>query len=396
MKQFILSLVLVLLVAPGAFAQVTTPNTFISGTTILASAVNANFDAVETQALNRTGGTMTGNLIFSPDGTYNLGASGATRPNNVYVKTGIFGATLTLTGDLQGTTGTFSGAVTAGGLTFSSGGITGLTSLSVSGTATATTFSGSGASLTSIPESAVADGSVFPRLAADETISGGWTFTKASAPITVQAGAGTSAFQAVTGTTGVFSSTVQAGDAGFTGGGANITGVLEANITDGSVLARVSSNETISGTWTFSSPVTIEGTVHATGLGFEVVHLGGDWREYVTGTSYPSGATFDKLVPGSGVWYINAYALPGTYGVEAVCAVNTGTPNVTIGVFDLDGAAPDTALTGSETVAASSTTGVRIRSAAITFANATHTHGVKAKVASGSVACRNIRIVRLS
>jgi hypothetical protein len=213
------------------------PNTFISGTTILASAVNANFDAVEAQALNRAGGTMTGNLIFSPDNTYDLGASGATRPRDVHVSRKIYTYDLTLTNDLQGVTATFSGAVTAGGLTFSSGSISGLTNVTASGTITSGEFSGGGASLTGIVETAITDGAVLARVAADETISGGWTFTKAAAPITVQAGAGTSAFQAVTGTTGVFSSTVEAGGAGFTGGGANITGIVESAITDGAVLA---------------------------------------------------------------------------------------------------------------------------------------------------------------
>jgi hypothetical protein len=396
MKKFLLSLVLVLLVAPGAFAQITVPNTFISGTTILASAVNANFDKLESDALNRTAGTMTGHLLFSPDNTKDIGASGATRPRDIFAGRKIYTYDLTLTNDLQGVTATFSGAVTAGGLTFSSGAITGLTALSVSGTATATTFSGSGASLTNIPETAIVDGSLLARVGGNETVTGQWTFDAATTPITVAPGGGTSAFQAVTGTTGVFSSTVQAGGAGFTGGGANITGIAEANITDGSVLARVGGNETISGTWTFSNAITVGSTVLPTGIGLTVADLGGDWREYVTGTGYPSGATFDKLVPGSGVWYINAYALPGTYGVEAVCAANTGTPNITIAAFDLDGGTPDAALTGSETVAAGSTTGVRIRSTAITFANAARTIGVKVKIASGSVACRGIRIIRLS
>lgn len=39
------------------------------------------------------------------------------------------------------------------------------------------TFSGSGASLTSIPESSISDGSLLARVAGSETISGGWTFT---------------------------------------------------------------------------------------------------------------------------------------------------------------------------------------------------------------------------
>jgi hypothetical protein len=46
----------------------------------------------------------------------------------------------------------------------------------VSGTLTATTFSGSGASLTSIPESAITDGTILARVAANEVITGNWAF----------------------------------------------------------------------------------------------------------------------------------------------------------------------------------------------------------------------------
>ena len=48
---------------------------------------------------------------------------------------------------------------------------------SIAGTLTATTFSGSGLSLTSIPESAITDGTILARLGANETISGTWTFS---------------------------------------------------------------------------------------------------------------------------------------------------------------------------------------------------------------------------
>lgn len=47
----------------------------------------------------------------------------------------------------------------------------------VNGTATATLFSGSGASLTSIPETAITDGSLLARVADNETVSGSWTFS---------------------------------------------------------------------------------------------------------------------------------------------------------------------------------------------------------------------------
>jgi hypothetical protein len=45
--------------------QITVPNTFVTGTAISSSAMNANFDEIESKALNRTGGTLTGNLTVS-------------------------------------------------------------------------------------------------------------------------------------------------------------------------------------------------------------------------------------------------------------------------------------------------------------------------------------------
>lgn len=49
--------------------------------------------------------------------------------------------------------------------------------LTASGTITGNLFSGSGASLTSIPETAITDGSVLARVAGTETISGTWNFS---------------------------------------------------------------------------------------------------------------------------------------------------------------------------------------------------------------------------
>ena len=60
----------------------------------------------------------------------------------------------------------------------------------------------------------------FPRKAENATITGDWTFT------------GT-----------------------LTASGANITGILESNIVNGTILARVADNETITGTWSFSDNI---------------------------------------------------------------------------------------------------------------------------------------------
>jgi len=111
-------LVLVLALAVPAAAQITIPNTFTALTTADPDQVNANFTQLGNQALNRTGGTMTGTLTSqaitpSADATYALGD-----------------------GTHRYTTGSFSGTLTAG------------------------TFSGSGASLTSIPAATALSGRI--------------------------------------------------------------------------------------------------------------------------------------------------------------------------------------------------------------------------------------------
>lgn len=178
--------------------------------------MTANFTQVSNNALNRTGGTMTGALLFSADNSHDIGASGATRPRDFFLgRNAAIGGTLGVTGAstlsstlavagatslsstlavtgaatlsstlgvtgastlaaLSATNGTFSGTLGVTGAATLSGGV------SITGTATATTFSGSGASLTSIPETALTDGSLLARLAASEIVTGSWTFGTAS------------------------------------------------------------------------------------------------------------------------------------------------------------------------------------------------------------------------
>jgi len=194
MRKLLLALALVLACAPRAAAQITPTYSFVAGTVINPDEVNANF-ALLGNALNRTGGTMTGtlttlDLLPDGDGTRDLAATG-TRYRDLWLGrnatiggtlsvTGVtaFGSTLTVTGatslsstlGVTGATSLNSTLAVTGAATLSGG-------LSVTGTATATTFSGSGASLTSIPETAITDGTLLARVAGTETISGGWTFS---------------------------------------------------------------------------------------------------------------------------------------------------------------------------------------------------------------------------
>jgi hypothetical protein len=146
-------------------AQITVPfASFTADTIIEPSEVNANF-AKFGDALNRTGGTMTGTLTardITPDanGTRDLGVTGTRW------KDGWFGGTVTAA--------TFSGSGAS------------LTALDASNLASgtvpdarfpATLPAASGANLTSIPETAITDGAVLARVGGTETISGTWTFT---------------------------------------------------------------------------------------------------------------------------------------------------------------------------------------------------------------------------
>lgn len=198
-------LYVLVLTATPAFAQVSGPPfVYVAGTVISPDEVNLNFSTVYAAALNRAGGTMTGNLLFSADNTLDIGASGVTRPRDLFLgRNAAIGGTLGVTGAttlaaLSATTGSFSSTLGVAGVstlaalsattgTFSSTlAVTGATTLSAalggtaatfSGTVTGNLFSGSGASLTSIPETAITDGSLLARVGSTETISGAWTFT---------------------------------------------------------------------------------------------------------------------------------------------------------------------------------------------------------------------------
>lgn len=117
-----------------ATAQITIPYpTFVAGTVIDPDQVNSNFSTLGTTALNRTGGTLTGNmavstnitidgadisdflgatnltvpgtstlsgsLLFTADNTHDIGAAGATRARDFFLgRNALVGGTLGVTG----------------------------------------------------------------------------------------------------------------------------------------------------------------------------------------------------------------------------------------------------------------------------------------------------------
>lgn len=246
-------LTVMLLVVPSPVAaQINVPNIFTPQTRILSSEVNANFATLGADALNRTGGTMTGTLttqLLIPDGnnTRALGASG-TRWSTVF-----------------GVAGNYSGAVT----------ITDTTAGSLD-------------------------------------IGGG-----------LNAGTGNVAIIGADGRIPAISSTQFASLSG-----ANLTGILETGIADGSVLARVAANETISGTWTFSSADTVSNGIRFTGIGAAAagkIGLNANQLVFLGGSSghafYNSGGGLLTSVDVSGNWSMSG-ALTVT-GAVAVAGPTT-------------------------------------------------------------------------
>lgn len=94
MRTVAFTLLSLLLWVGSASAQITVPNTFVASTRIVSADVNQNFSTLGTNALNRTGGTMTGTLtslgiVPTTHNVSDIGASG-TRYANVYSVQGNF------------------------------------------------------------------------------------------------------------------------------------------------------------------------------------------------------------------------------------------------------------------------------------------------------------------
>lgn len=60
-------------------------HTFVDLTTAEAAEVNQNFTDITANALDKRGDTMTGALLFSADNAHDIGASGATRPRDLFL-----------------------------------------------------------------------------------------------------------------------------------------------------------------------------------------------------------------------------------------------------------------------------------------------------------------------
>jgi hypothetical protein len=155
-KKITLLFVALLFNATLASAQISVPNTFVTGGRILASEMNANFDTLESNSLNRATGTITGNISVDSGVTIDgidigavLGGTGTPTFSTV--------TATTFTGDLVGNaTGNVTGNLTGQVLTAAQTSITSIANLATVGTITSGTFSGTLGAISGIPLTGVA------------------------------------------------------------------------------------------------------------------------------------------------------------------------------------------------------------------------------------------------
>ncbi len=129
----------------------------------------------------------------------------------------------------------------------------------------------------------------------------------------------------------------------------------------------------------------------SSGLG-EIFVFGSNSSSPITATSYPSGATFDTLQPGSSVYKEDAADLTGTY-VLRITGMMATAGTLTVALVNLSDGAPDTPLV---TATVTSLTGAVDTSAAITWGapGTQKFYGIKCKVSTSSGFLMGARIVR--
>jgi hypothetical protein len=128
------------------------------------------------------------------------------------------------------------------------------------------------------------------------------------------------------------------------------------------------------------------------GVGAEIFSFGSNSSAVITATAYASGATYDTLHPGTGVWLVDPATLTGTYALE-VMGVMSAAGTLSVSLMSLDGGAPDVPIA---TATLTSLTGAVAQSGAITFpAGGVAIHfGLKTIVSANDGFLISARIVR--
>jgi hypothetical protein len=132
--------------------------------------------------------------------------------------------------------------------------------------------------------------------------------------------------------------------------------------------------------WTVDNVQAI--TLSATIIG-ENLPFFGDASQSVNDTSYASGATADKLAPGTKILPLDSADVTGTWALRGMLITENGSHAATAALVNLTDGSPDTAIV---TITSTSTTGASVTSSAITFATsgATKSYGVKATSANAA------------
>jgi len=114
----------------------------------------------------------------------------------------------------------------------------------------------------------------------------------------------------------------------------------------------------------------------------EVFSFGGDSATPVTGTTYPSGATYASLAAGTSILDEDATNLAGTYVMTGMLISPAG-ETITAAIVNLSDGSPDTPL---GTISTTSTEGVPLASGVVTLgaAGSDKQYGIKIKVTGGT------------
>lgn len=127
------------------------------------------------------------------------------------------------------------------------------------------------------------------------------------------------------------------------------------------------------------------------GLGL-IFDFAGDPNAGITNTTYPAGATFDKLHPGTAVFAEDGANLSGTYVLQATGRMDTS-GTLTVAIVDLTSGSPDTPLA---TLTITSLTGAVATSGAITFgaAGISRQYGIKTLVSANTGFAYGIHLMK--